>query len=334
MTDDGVFRSGHFQVLELGADGRFIDTRGDRAPVSWPKLALFLDRAIVIPADVTDIFVWVHGWRNDKLAHATGLADQVFRRAEQLYRAHPDRYPKLPAFAPMYVLVSWPSSSGPTYSGYARIRERAHELTERGHASRVLAFLLGYLNQRRGGPARTQTLQIPGGQYLHCVGHSFGGRFLAQAVMDAANPDTALLPLLPAQSRYPFTVDNFLIFQLAAPPDIFAGRLRMLLEDAPLQGPVCLTFSKHDQATGIMHALAEGQAGIGCVGARSPAQLIRTTALRPSDEPYLVADLSSPIVNVDATWRFRRGRPPAGAHSDIGHEESAHLLLSLVSFAR
>jgi hypothetical protein len=322
------------QVLELEIDGQFIDQYRGRTPVPRSNLASFLDQAIAIPPDVSDIFVWVHGWRNDKIAKAASLANQVFRRAEVLYQTQPECYPSLRRFTPAYILVNWPSASRPTYRGYARIRERAHAMTELGHASRVLAFLLGYLDQRRGGTAGTSGLRMPGGQYLHCVGHSFGGRFLAQAIIDAANPDTAMLPLLPANTRHRFTVDNLLVFQMAAPPDIFAGRFRPLLEGAPLQGPVCLTFSRHDRATGALHALAEHRRGIGNVGASEPAQMIKTIKLRPPDEPYPAAYLLSPIVNLDASWRFRRRWPPSGAHSDIGYAESAHLLLSLVNFAR
>jgi hypothetical protein len=334
LAEERIARSGHFQVLELGQDGRFIDQYRGREPVSWPDLSSFLDQAIVIPPDVTDIFVWVHGWRNDKITKAAGLADQVFRPAERLYQAQPERYPALRRFSPAYILVNWPSSSGPTYWGYKRIRDRAHAMTEHGHASRVLAFLLGYLDRRRGGVAASNVLRLPGGQYLHCVGHSFGGRFLAQAVIDAANPDTAMLPLLPVNPHYQFTVDNLLVFQMAAPPDIFGGRFGPLLEDAPLQGPVCLTFSRHDQATGLLHAVAEHRRGIGYRGATQPAASVKTIALHRADQPYALADLRSPIVNLDASWRYRRRVPPSGAHSDIGHAESAHLLLSLVDLAR
>lgn len=333
-TDSGVTRSGHFQVLELGADGQFIDVHRGRDPVSWRDLTAFLNQSLVIPKDATDIFVWVHGWRNDEIEHASGLADQVLGRLDTVYARQPGCYPGLADPRCCFILVTWPSSSAPTYRGYARIRERAHQMTEHGHASRVLAFLLGYLNDRRGGPPGSAMLRMPGGQYLHCVGHSFGGRFLAQAVIDAANPRTAMLPLRPADPRYPFAVDNLLLFQLAAPPDIFAGRFRPLIQNAPLAGPVCLTFSKHDQATGWLHALAEHRRGIGCVGAAEPAQLVKTVTLRAADDPYPAADLQATIVNLDASWRYRRRRPPSGAHSDIGYDESAHLLLSLASFAR
>jgi hypothetical protein len=334
LTENQVTWSKYFQVLQLGVDGQFMDPYRNGQSVPWTKLSQFFQRAIRVPRNATDIFIWVHGWRNEKIAQASRIADLVMGEAERLYTAQPGNYPRLRGFRATYILVNWPSASRSSYRGYARIRERAHQMTEHGHASRVLAFLLSYLDQQRVRPGGRNVLQMPGGQYLHCVGHSFGGRFLAQAVIDAANPVTATLPLLPANPQYPFTVDNLLLFQMAAPPDIFGGRLRPLLDDAPLQGPVCLTFSRHDQATCLLHKLAEGRRGIGCVGASAPADMVKTISMRPADSPYPAADLQARIVNVDASRSYTRRMPPSGAHSDLGHPESAHLLLTLADFAR
>jgi hypothetical protein len=334
LTEKRAGQAGNFQVLELGTDGRFLDPYRGGQPVSWQNLRFFLDQAIVIPKGVTDIFVWVHGWRSARIEQATMLPGQVVSQMEALYQAQPDRYPSLASFTGAYIVVNWPSASLPTYRGYARIRERAHQMTEHGHASRILAFLLGYLDQRRGDPHGRGTLRMPTGQYLHCVGHSFGGRFMAEAVIDAANPVTATLPLLPPNPYHQFTVDSLLIFQMAAPPDIFKGRLAPLLAGSPLQGPVCLTFSKHDHATCLFHRLAEGCRGIGCVGAREPAEAIGTIGMRAAGEAYDPDELRKPVVNVDAGRVFRRRRPPSGAHSDIDHPESAHLLLTLVNYSR
>jgi hypothetical protein len=334
LTEDQVSWSKYFQVLQLGVDGQFMDPYRNGQPVPWTKLSLFFQRAIRIPRNATDIFIWVHGWRNEKIAQASRIADLVMGEVERLYTAQPGTYPRLRGFRASYILINWPSASRSSYRGYARIRERAHQMTEQGHASRVLAFLLSYLDQQRVRPGGRGVLQMPGGQYLHCVGHSFGGRFLAQAVIDAANPATATLPLLPANPRYRFTVDNLLLFQMAAPPDIFDGRLRPLLDDAPLQGPVCLTFSRHDQATCLLHKIAEGRRGIGCVGASAPAEMIKTINIRSADSQYPSADLRARIVNVNASGRYTRRMPPSGAHSDLGHPESAHLLLTLADYAR
>jgi hypothetical protein len=97
-----------------------------------------------------------------------------------------------------------------------------------------------------------------------------------------------------------------------------------------------LTNSSSDHATGLWHRLAEGTRGIGRVGAREPAEHIAATRLREPADTYGHAELDHRIVNVDAGWRYRRGRywNPAGAHSDIWYPESAHLLLSLANLAR
>jgi hypothetical protein len=97
-----------------------------------------------------------------------------------------------------------------------------------------------------------------------------------------------------------------------------------------------LTWSTADRATGPWHRIAEGEAGIGHVGAREPADQIGHVELHDTATTYRRDELSRRIVNVDASGRFRRGRwwHPAGAHSDIWYPESAHLLLSLASLAR
>jgi hypothetical protein len=334
MSDGGVAWTGRYQVLELNKRGQFIDPYRDSQPVPWHDLPHFLRQAVVVPPDVTDVFVWVHGWRNNDALRASALADRVFGGVERLYHHQPDLYPELTRFKGAHILVRWPSWSAPTFHGYAAIRNRAHQMTEQGHASRVLASLLGYLDAQRVGRPGRDMLRMPSGQYLHCVGHSFGGRFLAQAIIDAANPVTATLPLLPRNRHHQFTVDNLLVFQMAARPDIFGHRLQQLLGRAPLQGPVCLTFSRRDHATCLLHRVAERRPGIGCIGAREPREKIKTLKLRPAASPYTTEELAAPIVNVDATWRFQRLRPPDGAHSDFGYQESCHLLLTLANFAR
>ena len=210
-------------------------------------------------------------------------------------------------------------------------------MTTKGYAEYSLAELLGYLDDQREAPSpATGTLQTAAGQYLHCVGHSFGGRFLAEAISAAATPSPRTLALLPPNEKFEFTVDNFLVFQMAAPPGIFTSHLRTLLTDAPLQGPVCLTFSTADRATCRWHRLAEGEPGIGGRGACAETGQVTTTCLRDVSEDYQPAELTARIVNIDASWRYRACRwlNPAGAHSDFQHEESYHLLLTLMDFAR
>ena len=321
-------------VLELDQDGCFVnpDTGQRVDPVA---VAAFLKNELGVRKDVTDIFVWVHGWNNDQRT-AVEAAQRLFGGIESRYAQNRARYPEIRSLTGQYVVICWPSRSSVLPSGYAKIRERAHAMTTNGYAEYSLAQLLGYLDDLREPPSPASgTLQTAGGQYLHCIGHSFGGRFLAEAISAAATPSPRTLALLPPNKQFEFTVDNFLAFQMAAPPGIFAGQLGALLKKAPLQGPVCLTFSSADRATCRWHRLAEGEPGIGCGGARAEAGQVTTTRLRPVDEDYQAADLTARIVNIDASWRYRAGRllNPAGAHSDFQHEESYHLLLTLMNFA-
>jgi hypothetical protein len=322
-------------VLELDQDGYFIDPESHEA-IKPRALRSFLRNALAVRQGVTDIFVWVHGWRNDRQT-AIRAAEQLFGGTERHYAQHHDRYPQIRSFKGQYVVICWPSNSSVLPSGYARIRERAHQMITQGYANDSLAQLLGYLDAERVTPSRASgSLQTSGGQYLHCVGHSFGGRFLALAINAAAVPSPSTLPLLPLNEKFAFTVDNFLVFQMAARPNIFTTQLRSVLTDAPLQGPICLTFSTADRATCRWHRMAEGEPGIGCHGATAVSSEVITTRLLPVSQDYRKADLTARIVNVDASWRYRRGRwlNPAGAHSDIQHDESYHLLLTLVNYAR
>jgi hypothetical protein len=168
------------------------------------------------------------------------------------------------------------------------------------------------------------------------VAHSFGGRFIVEAIQAAADSRPNLLGWNRSNPRYPHVVDTVLILQMAAEPDMFTGRLARILDDAPINGPLVLTHSTADRATGLWHTIAEGQPGIGHTGAREPAARIHATRLLDPDTAYTPDDFAEPLVNIDARWRYRRGRwtRPEGAHSDIWHPESAHLLLSLADLAR
>ncbi|WP_446038752.1 hypothetical protein [Streptomyces sp. SID1121] len=296
---------------------------------------------------MTDLYVYVHGWQTAPPA-AHRRATALLTRARGLLAARPDRYPQLArGYRPAVVVVRWPSSSLPSLGGYRRIRDRAHAMSApaQGHAPHVLAHLLGYLNARRPDPAAAPVLANRDGQYLHLVGHSFGGRFLCEAVQWAATPDAprVLGWSSPAPYGRPFTVDSMLIFQMAAPRDAFDRLFPALFPSggksrAPLRGPLVLTHSRWDRATGFWHLRAEGSAGIGHSGAGAAPVPQFHTRLLPVHEPYRLSALDHRLVNVDASVRFRGSArthlAPAGAHSDFDHPESAHLLLSLAGLSR
>ncbi|GAA3005495.1 hypothetical protein [Actinokineospora diospyrosa] len=315
-------------VLDLDAEGNPVDPTTGQA-VRGAAVAGFLDRHLAVPETATDIVVLVHGWRNTP---ATALA-----RAERFIAvidgAYGPRYPALP-WACHYVIVRWPSQSSPFLRGYRRVRDRAHLMSTTGHAADVLAQLLGYLNTNRTRP--NGTLRTAGGQYLHLIGHSFGCRFLAEAIQWAAESRPGTLGWNRADPRYPYAADTLVLFQMAAPHDSLTQRFPRLVADSPIAGPVVLTHATTDRAVGLWHRLAESTPGVGFRGATLPPDQITPTRLHRLDEPYTAADFPTPVVNVDATWRFRKGHRllPAGAHADIIHPESAHLILSLAHLAR
>lgn len=323
-----------FTAVDLNERGDLLHPRTGQ-PVPTDRVAEVFGEYLSVPKECTDIVVFVHGWRNDR-QRANAAARQLFHGIETVYARDPGRYPKLDGLEGYYLIVRWPSMSSPMPWGYRRIRDRAHAMTTGGHAEFVLAWLLGYLNSQmtRASLAERQT---QAGQYLHCVGHSFGGRFLGEAIMAAAQPQESVQLGWPwAHDEFPFTVDTLLVFQMAARPTVFADGFAPILQSAPLNAPVALTFSGHDLATRWWHRITEGVPGIGAFGATAPPEQIQPWKLLPLDRDYERGDPTKQIKNIDAGWLFRDGGlfNPSGAHSDIWHEESIHLLLSLANLAR
>jgi hypothetical protein len=346
-----------FSLVELDERGMFVERSADAADdvlhepvtreVSVNRLPSFLREYINLPSGVTDVFVWVHGWRHD-YEEAVGSAARLFHGINVVWKRQRMRYPNISTFVPGFVAVHWPSMSSPFAQGYSTIRDRAHAMTEGGTANFLLGSLLGYLEAERRALPRTEalgTLKSAAGYYVHCVGHSFGGRFLGQAIAAAADPlprsfgvisAAETLSISSQTGMFGFTVDSLLVFQMAAPSEIFSDRFRVLLGRAPLSGPICLSYSPHDRATCVWHKQIEGRPGIGCTGATAPPGRITTTELLPTSEDYDEAVfLSQPLVNINCGWAFTRRRPAVtGAHSDFWYDESIHLLLSMVNAVR
>jgi hypothetical protein len=315
-----------FDVIELDEYGALLDRGKPVPPAGVDRLLASFCR---VPEVATDIFVHAHGWRQDE-RRALAAARRMFSAIWRQYHEDPGRYPALGGFRPHFIAIRWPSMSRPFRAGYTRIRDRAHAMTTSGHAAHVLAGLLGYLARGREPLHQPGKLRNARGQYLHCLGHSFGCRLMGEAILEAATPRRRRTLAWPWTTAQPFAVDGFLGFQMAAPPDIFAGRFRALAEGrAPIVGPVALTVSRHDRALSLWHQRPEGSPGLGAVGAAGAP----TITLHRMEEPYLAAEFSK-VTNVDAAWRYRRGGLLAGAHSDIWHPESVHLVLSLAELSR
>ncbi|MFF3837586.1 hypothetical protein [Streptomyces sp. NPDC001930] len=298
-----------------------------------------------MPAGTTDIHLYVHGWQTPP-TQATRTAVRLLEQAVELYESAPDRYPALKSgYRPWCVVVRWPSSSLPGKKGYERIRDRAHAMSAegQGHAPYVIGHLLGYLDSERTDPSGPAVLANRTGQYLHLMGHSFGGRFLCEAVQRAAEQPPVLGWGTPYDPRHPFTVDSMLIFQMAAPRDAFLRHYDTLFPTAtrpgaPLRGPIALTHSRWDRATGFWHLRAEKAPGIGHSGAGAAPVPQFSTRLLPTDSDYPQQVLDHRLVNIDADWLYRGSRRtrlhPSGAHSDFLRPESAHLLLTLAERSR
>lgn len=331
-------------VVNLDADGRLISP-WNGLPVASDLIADHLASYLNVPEYATDIYVYVHGWRTTHEA-ATAQAQWLLTMAVRQHEAQRGNYRALDesGYRPWVVAVCWPSHSSRSPWGYRKIRDRAHEMgvQGKGEAALVLAHLLGYLDEKRApfGPPVIGTLT---GQFLHLCGHSFGGRFLCEAVQWAAHSSRG--PGLLGWSydvnpQQPFTVDSLLVFQMAAPRDAFAEVFPALFPvegrngRAPLAGPIVLTHSRYDRANGIWHRRAEGSLGIGHSGARRAPAYVHNVPMLALDRSYTMADLDHRIVNVDASWRFKKGNLFSGAHSDIAHPESVHLLLSLAALSR
>ncbi|MGF1430293.1 hypothetical protein [Kitasatospora sp. LaBMicrA B282] len=309
-------------AVDLDEQGRLLDP-ATGLPVRGDRLAAHLADRLRMPAAAGDVYVHVPGWQTTTRP-ADRAATDLTDTARALLAARPALYPGITAgYRPWCVVVRWPSASPPTLAGYRRIRDRAAAMSAAagGSAGEVLARLLGCLDAQRGRPAGE-----PGGdRYLHLLGHSFGGRFLCEAVRRAA-----------ADRQPPFTVDSMLLLQPAAPREAYATCFPALFpapgrSTAPLRGPLVLAHARGD-------APPEPGALRGPLGGAAAAVRRSAVPLLPVDVPYHRRALESGIVNVLGGAAHRAAPParslPACGHGDLHHPELAHLLLSLAALAR
>ncbi|CAM5264150.1 hypothetical protein GCM10010329_03630 [Streptomyces spiroverticillatus] len=316
-------------IIDLNDFGWAVeDTPHGPRPVPHPALPDFFAERLTPPPGATDLFVYVHGWQTSPESALRSALDLLGLLRKQ-YEEQRDLYGHLDPFEPWVLLVRWPSASSPGLRGYRRIRDRAHRMSD---APRILGQLLGYVDAGRGDP-RAAVLGTREGQFLHLVGHSFGCRFLCEAVQWAADETTLGWSARPRDPKRPFGVDSMLLLQMAAPRDVFETTFTAL-EHAPVHGPVVATYAQRDWATGVWHRIAEKRAGVGNQGIGPAPRPVRNIALRGAAEPYDMDMLDHWFVSVDASAVFTAGRGPAGAHSDHLGPESAHLLLTLADYSR
>ncbi len=337
LTLDGANFS-KFAMLYLDETGRFIEigdpNRDEARSVETDELERFLKRTISLPKGVTDVFVWVHGWQNDEL-RSVSTAKRLFANLEDWFQRESARYPALGTVVPGFVAVHWPSSSLPTLSGYKKIRDRAKRMTTQGEAEFFLASLLGYLDRDNQRTPQRKLLKAKDGFYVHCLGHSFGGRFLAAAIKAAATPVPQERKILAAhrETGSAFNVDSLCVLQMAAGCRAFESEFDALLK-GPICGPIVLTNSSSDRALCTWHSLSEGEPGIGCSGAIEPRDRIGSINLLSIDTPYPATAFNKDITNVNASEYFIGGGWIEGSHSQFWHTETMHLIASLVEQVR
>jgi hypothetical protein len=166
---------------------------------------------------------------------------------------------------------------------------------------------------------------------MHLIGHSFGGRLVAFALLglpEGVRNVKSVTMLQGAFSHYAFAEQ--------LPHDrAHSGALR----DAQrrVEGPVVSCYSSHDEALGTLYPLASKLAGdsrsIFELGDRWGAmghdgiQAVAPCARLPLADALAGTFPGAGCVSIDASAVVKAGGPPSGAHSDICHEELARVVL-------
>ncbi|MFI2619396.1 serine-threonine protein kinase [Streptomyces sp. NPDC018584] len=208
-----------------------------------------------------------------------------------------------------------------------RVWNGAHELLRQGtyYAMKRRAGAVGQLGL---GPAIGLLAADAPRIRVHLIGHSFGARLVAYALRG-----------MPADVR---TVKSVTLLQGAFSHYAFADRLphdrsrggALRGVQRRVDGPLVSCYSRHDDALGRLYPLASKLAGdstsflnlwerwgaVGYNGIRAVegAKRIKLGERLPAKG----------CVSVDAASVVRRGGPPAGAHSDVCHEELARAVFA------
>ncbi|WP_328415466.1 serine-threonine protein kinase [Streptomyces violaceus] len=196
----------------------------------------------------------------------------------------------------------------------------------------------GTVGERGLGRVVGQLAATAPGVRVHLVGHSFGARlvsFALRGLPEGVRTVKSVTLLQGAFSHYAFAA--------RLPHDARAGGVLQGQQNR-IDGPLVCCHSRHDTALGTVYPLASRMAGdsrsvagldLGrALGAKWGAMGYGGVQAMPGTRAYTLAKAltaklpGSGCVNVDASAVVRRGGPPAGAHSDILHEELARLVLT------
>ncbi|GAA0550431.1 serine-threonine protein kinase [Streptomyces mordarskii] len=214
-------------------------------------------------------------------------------------------------------------------SGLGGLWDGAHELLRQA-TYYVMRRRAGAVGREGLGPVLGALAALRPAPRLHLVGHSFGGRLVSYAL--SGLPEGA-------------TVASVTLLQGAFSHYAFAERLphaadrRGALHSAAhrVRGPVVSCHSRHDTALGLLYPVASRALGddapllpddtrwgaIGYDGVQAVEGCPRLDLAKALEGPFPAEG----CVSVDVSEVVRHGVPPAGAHSDICHEELARLVL-------
>jgi pimeloyl-ACP methyl ester carboxylesterase len=189
----------------------------------------------------------------------------------------------------------------------------------------------GVVGQRGVGPLIGRIATAFPTLRIHLVGHSFGARVVSFALagLPAGDPSPvkSVTLLEGAFSRFAFT--DHLPWNPEPPNGALAGQL------GRVDGPVTVCFSSHDMALSLSYPLASAASGDDRAGAADPLFRFRAIgSLGAYNSPTRFIDqvgtnypfTEAAILNIDSSAVVANGDPPAGAHSDIFHEELAWIV--------
>ncbi|AZM52371.1 serine-threonine protein kinase [Streptomyces sp. WAC 01529] len=208
-----------------------------------------------------------------------------------------------------------------------RVWDGAHELLRQGtyFAMKRRAGAVGQLGL---GPAiGLLSADVPGVR-VHLIGHSFGARLVSYALRGMPADVRAVKSVTLLQGAF-----SHYAFAERLPHDRSrGGALRGV--QRRVDGPLVCCYSRHDDALGRLYPLASKLTGDstsflhlwerwGAIGYGGIRAVDGTTRIRLGE-----AMPAEGCVSVDAASVVRRGGPPAGAHSDVCHEELARAVFA------
>ncbi|MGA5138057.1 hypothetical protein [Streptomyces azureus] len=215
--------------------------------------------------------------------------------------------------------------------------EGAHELLRQA-TYYAMKRRAGTVGERGLGRVLGQLAQAAPGVRVHLVGHSFGARLVSFALRGLAEGVRTVKSVTLLQGAF-----SHYAFAARLPHDARAGGVLQGQQNR-VDGPLVCCHSRHDSALGTMYPLASRMAGDSrsvagldmgrALGAKWGAMGYGGVRAVPGTRACTLPEAlraklpASGCVNVDAAAVVRRGGPPAGAHSDILHEELARLVLA------